>query len=508
MKKMTKTHWLKITLITLASCAVIGLILSVILFNQNPGRTYASATIQFSFNGAGEGKAPNGYPFDVNGIYSEEVLTNALETSGLQDKYTTEDISNNLTIIGVYPEDIVKQMTAYNSLLDADADQQAAMADYHATLYNVTLYNDFDTTVSQDTLKTLLANILNSYRDYFVKTSAFSLQKTDPITDLEEYDYTQQLLAISEAASQQSRFAQEMADKASDFRTDRKGFDDIVISYDNLKSDIDRLDANITLNTLSRDRERLQKQYEMELRTLNRNLEGTQEALKRIEELVAAYEKDGIIYVSTSGSLRQVSSNASETYDKLVEKRKELTDEITTINADISKYQALLDDMTRNSETVGEETAKAELTETKTAETKTTETSKATTEDAITDTATETTKETTTAEATEETVDTSVELTEAELKQLGRTTEKQIENLTAKKDKVTLDFKTMLDTYAKQEINERTVLTSSTKFKTPSLLSTEFLVIAIKTAGPICVVGFMVCLVLLIISRRKEEKGQ
>ena len=503
MMKMTKANWLKITLITLAACAVIGLILSVILFNQNPGRTYASATIQFSFNGAGEGKAPNGYPFDVNGIYSEEVLTGALEASGVQDKYTTEDISNNLTIIGVYPDDIVRQMTAYNSLLDANADQQAAMADYHATLYNVTLYNDFDTTVSQDTLKTLLANILASYRDYFVKTSAFSLQMTDPITDLEEYDYTQQLLAISEAATQQSRFAQEMADQASDFRTERKGFDDIVISYDNLKSDIDRLDANITLNTLSRDRERLQKQYEMELRTLNRNLEGTQEALKRIEELVAAYEKDGIIYVSTSGSLRQVSSNASETYDKLVEKRKELTDEITTINADISKYQALLDDMTRNSsETANEETAKTEPSEVKTTET--TENTTA----AETEKTTDVIKETTTAEASEETIDTSVELTEAELKQLGRTTEKQIENLTAKKDKVTSDFKTMLDTYAKQEINERTVLTSNPRYTAPSFFSSAFIVKAIKTAGPICVIGFMVCLILLIISRRKEEKGQ
>ena len=396
MKRMSKTHWLKITLITLAACAVIGLILSVILFNQNPGRTYASATIQFSFNGAGEGKAPNGYPFNINGIYSEEVLTSALEASGLQDQYTTDDISNNLTVIGVYPEDIVTQMTAYNSLLDANADQQAAMADYHATLYNVTLYNDFDTTVSQDTLKTLLANILNSYRDYFIKTSAFSLQKTDPITDLEEYDYTQQLLAISEAAEQQSRFAQEMADQAPDFRKDRKGFDDIVISYDNLRSDIDRLDANITLNTLSKDRERLQKQYEMELRTLNRNLEGAQEELKRIEELVTSYEKDGIIYVSTSGALRQVSSNASETYDKLVEKRKNLTDEITVINADISKYQALLDDVTRNSDTASEGTVKTEHAETRTAKA-----SDATT--VATDTATEATTESTVAEAAEET---------------------------------------------------------------------------------------------------------
>ena len=481
-----KPHWLRNILIVLVACGIIGLIVSIILFNQNPGRTYASATLQFSFDGAGDGKAPNGYPCDVNGIYSGEVLTGALEASGLQDKYTTEDISNNLAITAVYPENIIKKMTEYNSLLDANAEQQAAMADYHATLYNVILYHDFDRTISQDTLKTLLANILKAYRDYFIKTSAFSLQKTDPIPDLEEYDYTQQLQAINEAINQQSRFAQEMANLAPDFRKDRKGFDDIVISYDNLKSDIDRLNANITLNSLSKDRERLQKQYEMELRTLNRNLEGTQEELKRIKELVTSYEKDGIVYVSTSGSLQKVSSNASDTYDKLVEKCKELTDNITTINADIAKYQAILDDMTKNAETV--KTEQAETSEMA----------------ASAEIAKQETTETTATDG--ETMDTSVELTEAELKQLGKTTEKQIENLSAKKDKVTSDFKTLLDDYARREINESTVLTSNPRYTAPSLFSGTFITKAIKTAGPICVAAFIICVILLIISIRKEEK--
>ena len=478
MTTVKKTHWLRNVLAVLVVAAIIGLILSVILFNRNPERTYASATIQFSFNGAGEGKAPNGYPFDVNGIYSEEVLKNGLEESGLQDKYTTEDISNNLTIIGVYPENIVKKMTEYNSLLDANAEQQAAMADYHATLYNTTLYNDFDPTISSDTLTTLLNNILKAYRSYFMKTCALSLQRTDPISNLGEYDYPQQLMAIGEAADQQSRFAQEMAERAPDFRKDRKGFDDIVVSYTNLKSDIDRLDASITLNSISKDRERLQKQYEMELRTLNRELECSQEELKRIEELVASYEKDGIVYVSTSGALQKVSSNASDTYDKLVARRKELTDSITTINADIAKYQALLDDMTRN-------TGSSRTT----AQTKT-----------------ETTEET--KETDEETVSTAVELTAAELNQLKTQTEKQLETLTAKKDKVTSDFRAMLDAYARQEINESTVSVSGLKYKAPSILSGAFLTKAIKTTGPIVVVALMVCLVFLIISRRREEKGK
>jgi len=468
-----KKHWLKITLLVLAACAVIGLILSGILFTQNPGRTYASASLQFSFNGAGEGKAPNGYPFDVNGIFSEEVLEKALEESGLTGTYTTDQIKDNLTITGVYPDNIVKQMTAYTSLLDADAEQQATMADYHATQYSVVLYHDFDPKISGDTLKTLLNNLLTAYRDYFIRTSAFSLEKTDPIPELSKYDYSQQLQAIREAADQQSRFAGEMADQAPDFRKDRKGFDDIVVSYGNLQTDIDRMDASIASNTVSKDRERLQKQYEMEISSLNRELQGTQEEIAQVEELIASYEKDGILYVSTSGALQKVTGNASDTYDKLVAKRQELTDSITAMNADIAKYQAQLDDMTPND----------------------------------TNTATQETAETETVKEEAGEVSTSVELTDAEREQLTAASEKQLETLSTKKDRVTSDFKAMLDAYARQEINENTVQVSGLKYKAPSLLSTGFIAKAVKTAGPICALGLAVCLAWMVLSRWRTRKA-
>ncbi len=65
----------------------------------------------------------------------------------------------------------------------------------------------------------------------------------------------------------------------------------------------------------------------------------------------------------------------------------------------------------------------------------------------------------------------------------------------------------MMDGYTAQEVNERTVSATAAKYNTPKILSGAFIVKALKTAGPICAVGFMVCLVL-IISRRKEEKSK
>ena len=56
-----------------------------------------------------------------------------------------------------------------------------------------------------------------------------------------------------------------------------------------MKNEIDRLNATVTFNAVSKDQERLQKQYEMEIRTQQYQLESLTEELKLIEEQMNAY---------------------------------------------------------------------------------------------------------------------------------------------------------------------------------------------------------------------------
>ncbi len=465
---MKKTHWFRNTLIVLICCGLVGTILAAVLFSGEAGSPYAASSIQFSFEGAADGKAPNGYAFDVSGLTSDEVLNEALETAGLAGAYTAEQVRGSLNVTGVYPEKIAEQMTKYVSLLSADAGTQAAVSDYHATQYSVTLYNDFDKSISSGKLTELLGAIMTAYRARFTKVYGPSLTKTDPIANLPDYDYAQQLEAISESVKQQSRYAEELAEMAPDFLLSGKGFGDIAVQYESLESDINRLDATITLNAVSKDRERLQKRYETEIRTQQYQLDSLNEELKLIEAQVDAYDKDGIVYVSANGSLQKVGSDDG-TYDKLVKKRKEVTDKIAEINAKIALYQSRLDDMTG----VAAKAAKA-------------------------------------AQATEGAEDLAAaeELTAREKKQLQETVDKKLEALIAKKNEIEADFSVMLEAYTAREINEKTVFVDKVKYKAPGLLSGAFAVKAIKTAGPLCAVGFMVCMVLLIISRRKEEKAR
>ena len=466
MTTVKKTHWFRNTLIVLIICGLAGSVLAAALLFSETNQTYATAAIQFSFDGAAEGKAPNGYAFDVNGITSDEVLEKALEASGLTGTYTAEEIRGSMNVTGVYPERIAEQMTKYVSLLDTNADMQAALSDYHATRYSVTLYNNFDQKIASGKLTELLQNILTIYRGHFAKTYSASLETTDAITDLQEYDYAQQLDAIRTGVNQDNRFALEVQELAPDFRQGGRSFGDIAVRYQNLGKDIDRLEATITLNAVSKDRIRLQKRYEMEIRTQGFQLESLTEELKQIEAQVDSFEKDGIIYVSANGALNRVDISSSDTYDKLVEKRKTVSDQIAEINATIALYQARLDDMTGVAAKAAEAAGEAEDV-----------------------TAVE-------------------ELTAAEKAALKADVEQKLDMLRAKRDDVRSDFAAMLDAYAAREINEKTVSVSGLKYKTPSLLSGAFIVKAIKTAGPFCAVGFIVCMVLLIISRRKEEKAR
>ena len=465
MKKVKKTHWFRTTLIVLICCGIAGAVLAAVLFQKENNQTYASASLQFSFNGAAEGMAPNGYPFDVNGITSDEVLDAALESAGLAGAYTADQIRSSLSVTGVYPETIAEQMTRYLSLLDGSAGTQLTLTDYYATQYSVTLYNSFDPSISSGNLKGLLDGILTAYRDWFARIYAASENLTDGIADLSDYDYAQQLEAVTESVNQQIRYAREMDSLAPDFRLGGRDFGDIVVKYNNLISDMDRLNATITLNAVSKDRDRLRQRYEMEIRSQNMTLASLTEELKLIEAQVNSYAKDGIIYVSSSGRLQEVGVDQTATYDTLVKKRKTLTDTIAETNATIALYQDRLDDMT------GAQSAnKAEMDD----------------EDS--------------AAAIEQ-------LSRQELAQLTAAVESRIAVLKEKKDAVAAEFAEMLAGYNQREINESTVSVTGLKVKTPSLLSGAFLVKIVKTAGPICVLGLMVCLVLIIISRRKEAKA-
>ena len=489
-----KTHWLRNTLCVLIACGIIGTILSAILFLTNPDKTYASANVQFSFDGSAEGIAPNGSYYNISAVASHEVLEKALETAGMSDRYSVAEIRGQIETTGVYPDDIVKQMMTYESLLDFSANRTFAVSDYHPTLYTVVLYNGFDKKISRGDLEKLLHAIMDSYKAYFNEVYTAGKNAIKIAYNLEDYDYPQQLTILTTTMEDTIAYADEMYEKEPALRLNGQGFNDISVRLHSLiDTDISKLSADITMNALTKNNSRLITQYDYEIRSLTNQLNKKNDQLAHLDALIAAYDKNEIIYLSTTDSLTKIDGNSSETYDILVANRREVADEITTINNQIANYRLLLADLTGKEET--EEPAVTAAPAPMTANT-----DPENTEDDGT------TEEIVVPERTQEELEEMARDIEENKKKQIAALEKNIDTLVAKREAVMNDFAGLIQLYNEKRVNDVTVSVFGYQYKTPSLLSGTFIKQVIKTAGVFCVIGFIVCMILLINSRRKEEK--
>ena len=485
-----RTHWFRNTLCVLIACSVIGTVLSAILYLNNPGKTYASTSIQFSFDGAAEGTAPNGYAFNISAVASDEVLEKALADAGMADKYTPENIRAQIETTGVYPEDIVNQMMTYESLLDFSANRTLTLSDYHPTLYTVNLYNGFDPSISRENLEKLLRAVLDSYKAFFSEVYTAGKYSVALSYNLEEFDYPQQLTILTRTIEESITYANEIYEKEPALTLNGQGFNDISVRLNNLiETDISRLSANITMNALTKDTSRLITQYDYEILKNTNELNKKNEQLVRLDALISSYEKNEIIYLSTSDSLTKIDGNSSETYDELVATRREVADELTTISNEIAKYHMLLADLINEEETDSAVPANTPLPAAMDS-----------------DTADSMAEEIIVPERTQEEIDALAKAAEeASAKQIAAL-EKDILDLESKREAIMKEFADLVQLYNEKRVNDMTVSVFGYRYQAPSLFSGSFIKQTIKIVGMFCVIGFVICMILLINSRRKEEK--
>jgi len=477
MKKAKKINWLRTTILVLLACGIVGLILTAALFFGNPPPTYASATLVFTFDGAAAGVAPNGAAFDLRDVARDEVLTEGLKGASLEGTYTPDQIRPNLVASGVYPDNMADQVMHYESLLNFTVSRELTIGDYHPTTFSIALYNDFDRSLSKGQLSSLLQNILEAYRAYFARAYAFGLDTDISLFSIDSYDYPQQLQIIKEQLSSWSRYALELYDKDPSFRWKGVGFNDISVRLNTLiDSNINRLNAELTINALTKDPARLLTQYRFEIRSLNNQLDKQDKELKKLDALIDSYEKNEIIYLRTTDALTKIDGNSSETYDTLMGRRKEIADGITAINYQISTYELLLSDLLGDdsSQTSAQDDGK----------------------DASAGTVAAMTEEELAAAAAA-----AEQMTNARRTKL----EESIRTLVAESDAILADFKTMLQAYGDQNINELTIAVTRYDYFAPRLLSGAFIKKAIRTAGPLVALGFMVCMALIALARKREE---
>ena len=485
MKKAEKIKGLKSTILVLLACGIVGLVLAAVLFFNSSSPTYTSATLVLTFDGAATGTAPNGAAFELKDITLDEVLSEGLKDASLDEKYTPEQIRPCLMVQGVYPDDMASQVMHYESLMNFTANRELTIGDYHPTTFSIVLYNTFDRSVSKAQLSALLQSILDAYQVYFSKVYSYGLDTDLALFSLDDYDYPQQLQIIEKQLTAQSEYALELYEKEPSFRYNGAGFNDIRVRLMTLiDSSINRLNAELTINALTKDPARLLTQYQFEIRSLNNQLEKQNQELDKLDKLISSYEKNEIIYLRTTDALTKIDGNSSETYDTLMGRRKEVANGITDINYQIATYELMLSDLLGSSD----------------------DQSSGQKEDTVKEGDDSTSAEAVAAMTDEELA---AVADEAERAANARRTllEENISSLISESKTILDDFKAMLQVYNRQHINDLTVTVTGYDYYSPKLLSGAFIKKAIKTAGPIVALGLMGCVAAIIIRRKKEEKA-
>ena len=484
-KSKKNTHWLRTTLIVLIVCAVAGCALAMYLFNRNAEPVRASITLELTFEGATSGVAPNGNKYDLSLLTTDEVLNEAIAASGLS--LSAEQLRDSITVTGTYPENMVSQAQSYDSLLDFTANRSMPEMNFHPTRFTVSLTDHFG--FSKAELTGLLDNVLKSFRPRFTEELGYGSNLSDPVFNFDSYDYAQQVNILQEQNTLISAYAQSLYEEQPSFRSGGMAFNDIVVRLANLNSsDMTRLSADLTMNALTRNTARLITQYQYEIRDLSNQLTRQKEQLESIDALINSYEKNEIIYLSTSDSLSKIDGNSSETYDTLVARRKRVADSITDISSEIQVNQLKLSDLMKDTEDDTSVSAAADP------------------EDLSTDLSDTESLLETVPEMTEEEIAAAAEAAEEASRRKIAALESGIASVRAKSEAVIEDLSSMIQSLNDYYLNEGTVSVYGLKYDAPSLISGSFVKQVIMTAGPFCALGLMVCLLCVFLSRRKEEK--
>lgn len=342
-----KNKHIFIPLFIFIGACVISLAASIIDYKAiNKAPSYSYQTVQFNFDGASDGKDPNGNPFNAVSFLTDDILEEAIATSGLS--YEVKDVRNNIMVTNVVPEKIVEEINSYASVTDKSGTQEITSNDYHPTKYRFTLNQELDKKLSRNKLNSLLSTIVDTYCNKFYATYKKSFDPTvyAELFTISDYDYVFQSQIYSSQINVLKEYARILYNEHTDFQVDDRTLNDIYLAGDQIaNSYVNRINNLITLKALSKDLDRLKNYYNYKIEMLNYDRAKYMSDLTIVSAQVAAYEKDSTIYVGTGENIVKIESNSADTYNSLLAKQIELSNKIASIDTEIADCQAILNDI-------------------------------------------------------------------------------------------------------------------------------------------------------------------
>lgn len=321
-------------------------------------KSYATAVINFSFDGIDEGKDPSGGIFDVTKLKSTVVINDALEELGWDDG-NVEEIRSNLKIKGVIPDSIKQQIAVINTVAEDAAEYYATIEDlnYFPSQYTVTLQRCKG--MNGDETRELLDAILLSYRKYFMDSYAAmtALGFATQVLDVSAYDYMQASDMIGNEIDVIEDYVEAKAKEAPNFRANCTGlsFGDLASSIATVRRlDLSNFISFVQANNLTRDAGVQIDYYNYQIKQYNLEIQELQAQRANVEKTIAEYEKDPVIVMSSQESVTETSQR-DEYYNTLLQQKLDLNKQISELNTSLNETYDMVNSLNASEQSLKEE---------------------------------------------------------------------------------------------------------------------------------------------------------
>jgi len=322
------------------------------------GNSYASAVVNFSFDGLDEGKDPSGGLFDVTKMKSTVVINDALEELGWTDK-NVEEIRANLKIEGVIPDSVKQQIAVINTVAEDAVEYYTTIGDinYFPSQYTVTLHRCKGMDGGEN--RELLDAILLSYRKYFMDSYAgmTALGFATEVLDVSSYDYMQASDVIKNELGVIEDYVEAKAGEAPNFRASCTGltFSDLASSIKTVRRlDLSNFISFVQTNNLTKDAGVQIDYYNYQIKEYNLEIQELQAQRSNVERTIESYEKNPVIVMSSQETVTET-AQTDEYYNGLLQKKLDLNKQISELNTALNEAYDMVNALNASEQSFNEE---------------------------------------------------------------------------------------------------------------------------------------------------------
>ncbi len=325
-----KGKWL-IALITIVALILTGIGTYIMI----PRTQSVVAIIELNYPGIELGQNPDGTQFDIQQLKSPYVIESALEELSLKNSgVKLEEIRRNIDITSIVPNEI--------SQLTETMIKQGREYVYYPNEFKVTYKVNKAFSYNQGIQ--LIETIIIKYKEYFYTLYADvkTIENTIGTLDFSTYDYPDIVEVISTQIEGIHEFLEEKNEEDSNFRSSETGysFADLYRSFDILRTvDATKLASLVNANTLTKDRDRLIKDYEYKVKRMELEMAKKSSEAEEARRLMDQFKKEDYVLIPDGSRNELKTENPSSYYNTLAEIAINASVEAANIQHEIEYYK-------------------------------------------------------------------------------------------------------------------------------------------------------------------------